>query len=58
MSIWVKTKLSGEQVRTMSLEVLKALAPVKEKLAESKTKLEDYRNTLQSIRISDSTVFC
>jgi hypothetical protein len=44
-----KNKLSGEQVSPMSSEALKKLAPVKNKLAESKAKLETYRKTLQSV---------
>ncbi len=34
------------QVKAMSLEELKALEPIAEKLAESKKQLENYRETL------------
>jgi hypothetical protein len=40
--------LTGEQVRQMSFEELKALAPVQEQLTEAKAALKDYRDTLQS----------
>ncbi len=41
-------KLDGEQVREMSLKELKALKPVKKKIAEAKKKLVGYRQTLES----------
>jgi hypothetical protein len=41
--------LTGENVRAMSLKQLKTLAPVAAKLAESKTKLEGYRQKLNSV---------
>ncbi len=42
-------KLDGEQVREMSLKELKALKPVKKKIAEAKKKLIGYRQTLESV---------
>ncbi len=43
-----KHKLSGEQIKGMSSEELKALNAVKEKLVEAKPKLEGYRLSLQA----------
>jgi len=43
-----KVELSGEQVRQLSVSELSALEPVKEKLAESKTQLGNYRQVLFS----------
>ncbi len=43
-----KHKLSGEQIRGMSLAKLKGLSAIKKKLAEAKTKLAGYRQTLMS----------
>jgi ABC-type tungstate transport system substrate-binding protein len=40
--------LSGEKVKALSLTALEALAPVKEKIAESEKQLLDYRTRLQS----------
>jgi hypothetical protein len=40
--------MSGEKVRTLSIEELKALAPVKDKLAESEKQLLDYQTRLKS----------
>jgi hypothetical protein len=40
--------LSGEQVKQMSREELKKLERVQQKLAESKSKLEGYRRTLEA----------
>ncbi len=40
--------LSGEEIRGLSLAELQALAPVQHKLAESKSKLAGYRDTLAS----------
>ena len=39
--------LSGEQVRQMSVQELHALAPVKESMAQARTNLRIYRDTLQ-----------
>ncbi|MGE0087392.1 MAG: AAA family ATPase [Desulfococcaceae bacterium] len=41
-------ELTGDQAKEMGLEELKALAPVQKKLAESETKLRDYRRILLS----------
>ncbi|OAD18771.1 AAA-ATPase-like protein [Candidatus Thiomargarita nelsonii] len=41
-------ELSGEKAKPMSVDELKALAPVKQKLAESKKQLLDYQTRLQS----------
>ncbi len=41
-------KLNGEQIKVMSDDELKTLAPVKQKLAESEAKLKGYRLTLES----------
>ncbi len=43
-----KAGLSGKEVRELSFEELPALAPVQFELAESKRKLEGYRDTLAS----------
>ena len=43
-----KAELSGEQAQKMSLSELNALEPVKEKIAESKTQLNNYRQNLLS----------
>jgi hypothetical protein len=40
--------MSGEKVKTLSIEELKALAPVKDKLAESEKQLLDYQTRLLS----------
>lgn len=40
--------LSGEQVKQLTVEKLKALTPVRQKLAKSKSKLEDYQQALKS----------
>jgi len=41
-------KLSGEKLRELSISELKALAPVKEKLAEAEKQLFDYQKRLES----------
>jgi hypothetical protein len=43
-----KAELSAEQVKQLSISELNALEPVKEKLAESKTQLNNYRQILLS----------
>jgi len=43
-----KAELSGEEAKKMSLSELNALEPVKKKLAESKTQLNNYRQILLS----------
>jgi hypothetical protein len=43
-----KAELSGEQAKKLSISELKALEPVKDKLAESKTQLNNYRQILLS----------
>jgi hypothetical protein len=40
--------LSGEQAREKSIDELKALTPVKQKLAESEKQLLDYQTRLES----------
>jgi hypothetical protein len=40
--------LSGEKARKKSIEELKALTPVKQKLAESEKQLLDYQTRLES----------
>ena len=40
--------VSGEKARQMSIEEIKALEPVKQKLAESKKQLLDYQSRLAS----------
>jgi len=41
-------KVSGEAIRQLSVDELKALAPVRQKLTQSKAKLSGYRQTLES----------
>jgi hypothetical protein len=41
-------KLSGEKLRALSIDELKALIPVQKKLAESKKQLLDYQKRLKS----------
>jgi len=43
-----KVDLSGEQAREKSIDELKALTPVKQKLAESEKQLLDYQSRLES----------
>jgi hypothetical protein len=43
-----EVKLSGEKVKALSLTALEALAPVKEKFADSEKQLLDYQTRLQS----------
>ncbi|TGN99850.1 hypothetical protein PN36_32920 [Candidatus Thiomargarita nelsonii] len=43
-----EVELSGEKARQMSIEEIKVLAPVKQKLAESKKQLFDYQTRLTS----------
>ncbi len=43
-----EVKLSGEKVKALSLTALEALAPVKEKIAESEKQLRDYQIRLKS----------
>jgi len=43
-----EVNLSGEKVKALSLTALKALAPVKEKFAESEKQLRDYQTRLKS----------
>jgi len=43
-----EVKLSGDSVKQLTLSELKALEPVKEKLAESKEQLLDYQTRLES----------
>jgi len=42
-------QLSGEAVRQLRVEELRALAPVQQKFAESQAKLMEYRQTLETI---------